>query len=486
MIARLSLRHILLLALIVRIAMLAVPGIAHPDEIFQYIEPAHRALFGDGIVTWEWRYGMRSWLIPTLVMPIMALGHAIAPQGSLYLLLPNAVMAASWLVVVAAGWHLGARISRAHAIAAASALALCPDFVFYSTHILSETLAITLALPAALLLVQRDRWTGWRLFGAGVLIAFALALRFQYAPALGTLMLLTAGRDLRISWRPLLLGGLLGLVPVIAIDMWHGQWPLQWLTANLHQTFVSNKAAQFGTSGPLGYLGEVWPHWSLWIVPLTVAAVFGARRYPVLGWTALANIAFHSAIAHKEYRFILLSMVIAVLLAALGTVDRVAQVRDRAGDQAGKQAARFLLVCWLGAFLGLAIGGARHQWTYLAPSVRLFDSLRHEPGLCGLALYRVDPFDTPGYSHLHRSVPINAYMIRELRGRADPLPGDMAQFNMVMTAAPTARFLPAAFREEACSGQGAARICLYRRPGTCAARDDAYFGLQKVLARFDR
>jgi hypothetical protein len=47
----------------------------------------------------------------------------------------------------------------------------------------------------------------------------------------------------------------------------------------------------------------------------------GARRYPVLLALALIVFAMHSAIAHKEYRFVLLGTTSLILLAALGSVD---------------------------------------------------------------------------------------------------------------------------------------------------------------------
>jgi phosphatidylinositol glycan class B len=39
---------------------LQLPRIAHPDEIFQTQEPAHRLAYGYGVVSWEWRDGVRS------------------------------------------------------------------------------------------------------------------------------------------------------------------------------------------------------------------------------------------------------------------------------------------------------------------------------------------------------------------------------------------------------------------------------------------
>src|SRR3954465_10825248 len=42
-----------------------------PDEIYQSIEPAHRVAFGYGLVSWEFRDGARSWLLPGLLSAVM-------------------------------------------------------------------------------------------------------------------------------------------------------------------------------------------------------------------------------------------------------------------------------------------------------------------------------------------------------------------------------------------------------------------------------
>ncbi|HEX6240612.1 MAG TPA: hypothetical protein VFZ61_06960, partial [Polyangiales bacterium] len=36
----------------------------HPDEYFQYLEPAWFHVTGTGLATWEWRDGVRSWVLP--------------------------------------------------------------------------------------------------------------------------------------------------------------------------------------------------------------------------------------------------------------------------------------------------------------------------------------------------------------------------------------------------------------------------------------
>jgi hypothetical protein len=63
---------ILVLAFVLRATFaLTTDYVAHPDEIFKYLEPAHRLVFGQGIVTWEYAYGTRSWIIPGFIALIL-------------------------------------------------------------------------------------------------------------------------------------------------------------------------------------------------------------------------------------------------------------------------------------------------------------------------------------------------------------------------------------------------------------------------------
>lgn len=69
---------ILVLALVVRIVVaLSFQNIIAPDEVFQYLEQAHRLVFGQGIVPWEFQIGLRSWLIPIILAAPMALAHLV-------------------------------------------------------------------------------------------------------------------------------------------------------------------------------------------------------------------------------------------------------------------------------------------------------------------------------------------------------------------------------------------------------------------------
>ena len=77
---------ILLLALFLRLyTAFAFPNIHWPDEIFQTLEPAHRLAYGNGIITWEWRDGVRSWVLPGIISGVMRLTGWMGEGSSGYI-----------------------------------------------------------------------------------------------------------------------------------------------------------------------------------------------------------------------------------------------------------------------------------------------------------------------------------------------------------------------------------------------------------------
>ena len=58
-------------------AAVALSGdfVLHPDEIMQYLEPAHRLVFGNGVTYREYFYG--AWLVPGFVAGVLKLFDAL-------------------------------------------------------------------------------------------------------------------------------------------------------------------------------------------------------------------------------------------------------------------------------------------------------------------------------------------------------------------------------------------------------------------------
>src|ERR1700722_10406628 len=132
---------ILLIAAAIRLPLAFWPNTHHNDEIFQYLEPAWRMLGHDSIVSWEWRDGMRGWLLPTLLAGPVAVGDWLIPGGMGAFVLPRLVAATASLSIVVSAWMFGARVSRTHAIIAGFVTAIWFELAYFAPHVLGEPLA---------------------------------------------------------------------------------------------------------------------------------------------------------------------------------------------------------------------------------------------------------------------------------------------------------------------------------------------------------
>lgn len=456
----------------------------HPDETIQYLEQAHRLVFGVGILPWEYKLGMRSWLVPGLLAGPMWLGDRIAPGTTLYVVLPRLLFAGIALVPLWAAWTIAARISRRHGLIALAVMALWYESVYFSVHVLTETMAVSLFLPAAaLLLGERTRA---RLAMAGGLLGFAVLFRFHYAPAIAVFATLT----LRTRWREwgwLALGGAVPLLVSAGIDIAVGQWPLGWVIENVRHNVVEDKAAQFGEFGMLAYGQMLWLAWSFMLIPILWLAAPGARRFPALAIAAAVNVAVHLLIGHKEYRFILLSTQIVVLLAAIGSVDVVAGLRRGLGTKAPSRNAMLagLAVAWGLASATLAASDlADPGWRRQDAGYRLLREAAQRQA-CGVAIFHGPSYPAWGSLWLHNDTPQYYFLGPDRAGERRNAAALSYSFNAIV-ADPSRIDLPG-FTQRACEGNGADRACLAMRPGPCR-RDAAsdHWLLQRVMERNQR
>ena len=97
---------ILLVAFLLRLYVaVSFPNINHPDEVFQYIEQAHRLVFKYGFIPWEYRDAIRSWLVPGFLAGLLKVFAILGvSQPSIYLFLVAATLSALSLSVVLVGF----------------------------------------------------------------------------------------------------------------------------------------------------------------------------------------------------------------------------------------------------------------------------------------------------------------------------------------------------------------------------------------------
>jgi GPI mannosyltransferase 3 len=447
------------LALALRLASAGFETVLHPDEVYQYLEGAFRTTHGYSVMTWEYRDGMRADLYPWLLSWPMRLGEWIAPDSRLPILLPRIAMAVLSLGIVgAAGW-LGARVSRAHFWTAGLVAAVWTDLVGFAPHPLTEQMAALLAVPAIALLAKRD-WSARVLAGIGFALGLAFLFRPHLAPAIGLAALCYLWTVRFAGLAPLLGGSVLALAVGAGSDWLGGDYPFEWMVNNFTRNIVDNVSARYGVSGPLAYVGEVWQVWSIWTLPILALAAWGARRYPLLLIFAAANIVVHSAIGHKEYRFLIPSLTALILLAGVATADFADWWAKRRGLSADGRL-RLLVVVWLlAAATVVPVYKARDTFIVTDFTAKAIDEARGRPDLCGFALVGREFDGTYGYARLRRDVPIF------IRGRGDPAI-DPALYNHAVVWNGFETELSPAFDRKACTG-GEQKQCVYVRKGGCS------------------
>lgn len=446
-------------------AALAFPNILWPDEIFQTLEQAHRLAFGTGVVPWEFRAGARSWLLPGPLAGVMAIASGGGP--TLPLRAVQLVLCALSLAPVLVAHATAARARGALAgLVAGLAAALWFELILFAPKALGEAVAAHLLVAGLYLEAARDG--GRRRLLAGALLGGAAALRIHLVPAILLAVACSAGRDAR-RWRALLPGFLASVAVAGLVDLATWGRPFHSFLVSIQFNVVEGKAAWFGVAPWSGYLEAIWATWSwaaLVVVPL---AVLGARRRPSFAAGALGVLATHTAFAHKEYRFVYPTILLAVVLAAIGAAELLAWIRDRArGVAAGWVTAALFLACWGGASLSRALDyrttsidpldpTPASRWSHAAWGLESMMLAGARPELCGLGLVATPWVWTGGYTYLHRDVPI--FLIQDERDGVATAGG----YNAVIAPAELMPNLRE-FSVRRCWPGG---MCLGERPGPC-------------------
>ena len=392
-------------------------GIAWPDEIYQSLEPAHRLVWGRGWVPLEFREGLRTWALPGLVAGLLEVFRGLGlSRPALYVPAAKGVFAA---VGVLTGWAT-ARLARRMGAgplesAAAGALwALAAPAIYFAPRGLSEplsafpvTLGLAWALPSGA--TRRERLLGASLLGIAVL------LRLQDALLCVALVGAWAARR---RWREaaevtvVLLGWalVLGLLDRLTWGGWFHSALAYW-----RYNWVQGKGALFGASPPGYYLRVLWTSMPAVSAVLLPAAVLGLRRAPALGAAVGLFLLVHSAIPHKELRFILPVLPAAMALAGVGLAVAATRVDRRlplgvALLAAVASAARFHTLTFgdLGAYDGQRDRVSAYD--DFGPVNRLLLVASELPRLCGLKVEATHIAWAGGYTYFHRDAPMYSHL----------------------------------------------------------------------------
>lgn len=407
-------------------------GIYWPDEIYQSLEPAHRLVYGFGLIAWEFADGARNWTLPGLVAGLLKVCdwlHWDDPRHYIPFVKATFALAgaATGLGVYRLARNLG--VSQPNASLATLAFALSAPMIYFAPRAMSE---IASALPAVFGLALFGHEARRRRVVGAALLGLAVLFRLQNGIfCIGALAQLCFER----RWRHLLEVSIIfalcafgyGLLDKLTWGSWFHS-PQVYFRFNV----VEGKAAIWGTDSWSYYLLTLWtsmPALGWLILALAIAAI---RSTPVLVLTAMAFIALHSATPHKEFRFLVPVMPLLCALAGVGLESLASWGLKRLGFVAAL-AVGFTAVFSAARFHSLTFGDLGH-YRQLKPNASAYDDFgsvnrlllaAHDlPDVCGIKFEVVHLAWTGGITYLHRPVPLYTF---------DGPPRESGIFNYVVT-----------------------------------------------------
>ena len=414
------------LPLVLALAFLARAAVAlsgdfslHPDEIFQYLEPAHRLVFGNGVTYWEYFYGARSWLVPGFVAGVLKLFYLVGLGDPRWYVGGVELVFCAVSLTIPAGMYLAARSHFGETAARVALLAgvLWYELCGFAHKPMTEFVATGPLLLALWIAVRPGRVELGAGLWAALLTVLAAAIRPQYAPVAVVLFALVL---LRAERRPALLSAAGALVLAV------GAFDAVTWDAGFFHSYITN--VRFNLAMDRFHAGES-PAWQYlaWLVTahggLSVlcglAAAFALRRYALLLALVALIVGIHSLQPHKEYRFVFAAVPLLLMIGA----DLAVRFHGRGSwGRAGAFAAGAAFACVSAAGILNALPGQEsvyRAWqretghvTFLGsrpgqdPIFAAYRYLASAPGVG--AVWQVDRhyYNTPGYYHLHRDIPL--------------------------------------------------------------------------------
>ena len=453
-----------------------------PDEVYQSLEQSHRLVFGYGIIPWEFRDAVRTWIFPGALAIFMALGASFGHDFHIFF--PRLALSLLSLTPIVVTFLWARRsVGRLMAVAAALCVGVWFELVYFAPKALAEV-ASTHVLMAGLYLMleHKGKNARKRAYWAGALLAVAAFLRLQLAPGIAAAFLTQIIAEWK-SKQPHIKRGqhmLVGATPVIAlfgiVDAITWRYPFRSIWNYFAINILSGKAAKYGVlpfDAFWQYFADVW---SMALVPIVLLAVRGSRRRWPLIVVALVTFIVHSVVAHKEYRFDYPVIVIVVVLAALGFGDLLNQARLKLRSVALRHVVPWVgFLAWASLSLALALrfdmsliqvpmelNHNGRPWLVRKGAMSGMQEIGKDPATCGVGMIYVGWGYVGGYVFLHRKVPMF-----EIRHR-----GELAKMshlvNAIIVRGRVRDFSP--YRLEKCWEE----YCIYRRPGGCQPPDAGY------------
>ena len=191
------------------------------DELWQYLEQAHRLVFGYGLVPWEFSVGARSWLTVAPAAFLLAVANFFGLDHPSQYMEMMEVFHAALSMSVPVGMFFFARnyYGEKTAFAALALGCFWHEFVLFAPHALTEFYSAWLIFAALALAIPAPSRA--RALMVGALLGFALVMRFHYglivAVVAAAWVFAISRRSIADAKRTALLGTLGGVAPILLL-----------------------------------------------------------------------------------------------------------------------------------------------------------------------------------------------------------------------------------------------------------------------------
>ncbi len=308
---------------------LAGDFVIHPDEIYQYLEPAHWLVFGNGVFTVDYFFGFRSWLIPGLVAGLLWLSNAAGIGEPWFYTYAVKLMFCLLSLLIPWGIYHYSRhvINETTARLATIFACVWPYLIIYAHKPLTESVATSLLIGALGLAAVSGMKRPFLATGAGILLTLTALIRIQYAPIA---LFVWVGLFIALKRRAalaMLIGSLMATT-LVAILEWYGQGGFFTSYTNYLQANVALNTER--VSQPYHYYVSRLIYASCGGLLLAIwVMVKQPKTYLLIGTSVLIGFVFHAFVAgHQEFRFVFLLLVL-TLIPMAGWFDLRAKHRGK-------------------------------------------------------------------------------------------------------------------------------------------------------------
>ena len=388
----------------------------------QYLEPAHRLVFGNGATFWEYFYGARSWLVPGLVAGVLKLFDLVGLGQPLWYVGGVKLVFCAISLLIPAGmyffarWHFGETAARVALLMGA----FWYELVGFAHKPMTEFVATALLMSLLVLCVRPEPDRLRVVLTAAVLAVLMAAVRVQYAPLallVFGLFFLRTGKKAQLV---LIAASFLVAVGIFDAITWDG---------GLFHSYIVYIRVNLALGGMGAGESPSWQYlyWlliaSMGLVALCVLAILhNLRRYGLLLALIALTLLIHSTQSPKEYRFIFVVIPLWLLIGA----DFVVWFASRASEGRSRMLLGPTSLVLTASFAAISLAGILNALPYQEKvfkadprEVRVVRFLRNQdpifaayrylasmPGVA--AVWQTDRlyFNLPGYYYLHRAIPL--------------------------------------------------------------------------------